>query len=651
MKVPFNFAFSAFAARTRAFADAALQQDMRDEHGRLKFVLLILRLLPAAVSINAQLAAPAMAAGDPVPFSYDELDRGLRERGEEIPAYQPRPAGERHADYGRRHDGQRKLLLSEIEFLTLVIKSLGPQVPLGVVYAGSAPGTHLKALIWMFPQVRRWVFVDPNHPLGQFSVTRGAMEDHAQMLWNLLEGHRTQAQFMAIHGEICSRVEVVREYATTPMVQKICNDLRTRHQCVPLLISDIRTSYDTASETEAEINAKVRADMRLQQEWHKFAVPFATMVKFRLDYVSGQVEHLSEYMKGELYLQAWARPNSSETRLVVFDGRASPGDPLVPWQYDARRYQDVMYYFNREIREKKCVRYEARRELGILGAFQATVEHDDELWGLLEARGLTGEHGLSKLFDIVLDDAKKTRGQFEDVPEQAPEPVPVHSEYVELAHRKPRANDAATASAAVETSVCALFDDVAFYNEDLVKRFFNAAGDDAAAFAAALRTYTGGRNFWKDGTPLSAWPRLPLSWCAAQTGKLEILKVLVSDFGFAVDAVGSKNQTSLLHDAAYYCQTEVVRWLLTHESVRRHLTTKSRPNGGAYEQETPLEAARKAPDNYRKYHSDTPGEKFMDQFRAWRDAETTPDWGPIIEMLEHAAAVPPSLTYQLRLRF
>jgi hypothetical protein len=456
---------------------------------------------------------------------------------------------------------------------------------------------------------------------------------------------------MAIHGEICSRVEVVREYATTPMVQRICNDLRTRHQCVPLFISDIRTSYDTAKESEAEINAKVRADMRLQQEWHQFAVPFASMVKFRLDYVLDQTAHPFEYMKGELYLQAWARPNSSETRLVVFDGRTSPGEPLVTRSYDARRYQDVMYYFNREIRERRCVRYEARRELSILGAFQATVEHDDELWGLLEARGLTGEHGLSKLFDIVLDDAKKTRGQFEDVPEQAPEPVPVHSEYVELAHHKPSATESDTASAAVQMSVHTTFDDVAFYNVVLKKQFFNAAGDDAAAFAEALRAHTGGKNFWKNGAQLGTWPpSLPLPWCAAQTGKLEILKVLVRDFGCAVDALGSKNHSSLLHDAAYYCQTEVVHWLLTHESVRRHLAMKSRPNGGSYEQETPLEAARKGYEHYKKKGMHKPGEEFLDRFRAWRESGTEPEWGAITRMLRDAAAATPRVTYQLRLR-
>lgn len=53
------------------------------------------------------------------------------------------------------HWGQRKLLLSEIEFLSLY----GDQAKV-VVYAGAAPGTHIKALANMFPD-HKFVLVDP----------------------------------------------------------------------------------------------------------------------------------------------------------------------------------------------------------------------------------------------------------------------------------------------------------------------------------------------------------------------------------------------------------------------------------------------------------------------------------------------------------
>jgi hypothetical protein len=54
------------------------------------------------------------------------------------------------------HWGQRKLLLSEIEFLTHYAE---PGIT--VVYAGAAPGTHIPYLAGLFPGVS-FVLVDPN---------------------------------------------------------------------------------------------------------------------------------------------------------------------------------------------------------------------------------------------------------------------------------------------------------------------------------------------------------------------------------------------------------------------------------------------------------------------------------------------------------
>ncbi len=62
------------------------------------------------------------------------------------------------------HWGQRKLLMSEIEFLTL---HATPGCV--VVYAGAAPGLHCAFLSDMFPEVRQFILVDPS----PFSVRNG----------------------------------------------------------------------------------------------------------------------------------------------------------------------------------------------------------------------------------------------------------------------------------------------------------------------------------------------------------------------------------------------------------------------------------------------------------------------------------------------
>src|SRR5688572_5255739 len=59
------------------------------------------------------------------------------------------------------HWGQRKLLLSEIEFLTWHAFH-----GCAVVYAGAAPGTHIPYLCKLFPWVQKWILYDPTpfHP-------------------------------------------------------------------------------------------------------------------------------------------------------------------------------------------------------------------------------------------------------------------------------------------------------------------------------------------------------------------------------------------------------------------------------------------------------------------------------------------------------
>ena len=72
----------------------------------------------------------------------------------------------RNGAYDRSiHMGQRKLLLSEMEF---IINYIYPPVCLQgssqknvlIVYAGAAPGIHIPQLVYLFPGIH-WVLVDP----------------------------------------------------------------------------------------------------------------------------------------------------------------------------------------------------------------------------------------------------------------------------------------------------------------------------------------------------------------------------------------------------------------------------------------------------------------------------------------------------------
>src|SRR5690349_13399064 len=56
------------------------------------------------------------------------------------------------------HLGQRKLYLSELQLLTLVVPTLASS--LVVVYAGAAPGTHIPLLAEKLPTIQ-WHLYDP----------------------------------------------------------------------------------------------------------------------------------------------------------------------------------------------------------------------------------------------------------------------------------------------------------------------------------------------------------------------------------------------------------------------------------------------------------------------------------------------------------
>jgi hypothetical protein len=137
------------------------------------------------------------------------------------------------------HWGQRKLLLSEMEFLNMHghLSNL-------VVYAGAAPGTHLNYLIDAFPD-HRFVCVDP----ARFSIRPNA------------------------------RVELRNELFTDEMAREF-----ERARC--LFVCDIR-SADSSADNADDVEVHVEEDMMAQQQWHKLMRPVKSLLKFRLPWNPG----------------------------------------------------------------------------------------------------------------------------------------------------------------------------------------------------------------------------------------------------------------------------------------------------------------------------------------------------------------------------
>jgi 2-polyprenyl-3-methyl-5-hydroxy-6-metoxy-1,4-benzoquinol methylase len=209
------------------------------------------------------------------------------------------------------HWGQRKLLLTEIEFLTMYIANRAKtdlETSIYVIYAGSAPGTHILYLAQLFPHIHFELY------------------DPREFCKNLKNNKmiRTHVQYFTD--------DTAKEWISTD----------EKHQDKEiLLISDIRTG-DTATMTPNEVENRVKIDHDWQRDWYYIMKPEMSMFKFRLLWNDETVT----YLNGDIHIQPYPPSTSTETRLIV-------GKNANEIQYDNRKYEEQMFYFNNHMRVKE----------------------------------------------------------------------------------------------------------------------------------------------------------------------------------------------------------------------------------------------------------------------------------------------------------
>ncbi len=192
------------------------------------------------------------------------------------------------------HFGQMKLLLSEIEFLTLYSKPNDH-----VIYAGAAHGNHINFLSLLFPYVI-FTLIDPN-PF--------------------------------VCKENC-KIRIINDYFTNKMAEEMKNEFGEKI----LFISDIRTAkweIGQTPEQQMQVERDVKKDMDMQQEWVRLLGYPKSMLKFRLPWYSGK----TIYLKGDIYIQCYGPQTTTETRLIVKDGNQMT-------EYDNKTYEEQLFFFN-----------------------------------------------------------------------------------------------------------------------------------------------------------------------------------------------------------------------------------------------------------------------------------------------------------------
>lgn len=207
--------------------------------------------------------------------------------------------------------GQRKLLVSEIELLSEVIRydlqNGGNGQDFLIVYVGSAPGSHLVHLLNLFSsmysiQMHLW-----DRP-GRFDIKESS-------------GVRIVPDEFADPGMTGDTEGFFTDYVAQRYVDIYGQDNRI------IFISDIR---DAASEES------VIRDMDMQRSWVQKIQPYASQLKFKLPF---EDTNPYSYLYGQLYTQAWSRNQSTETRLLSFR-------PFREVTYMPSDYDRYMSYFN-----------------------------------------------------------------------------------------------------------------------------------------------------------------------------------------------------------------------------------------------------------------------------------------------------------------
>jgi len=221
------------------------------------------------------------------------------------------------------HFGQRKLLLSEIEFLTISVNEILADSSLNgkkiiVIYAGAAPGHHIPLLVNMFPFFE-YFLVDP-------------------------------ADFKLDDRSYKAKVEMKNAYFDDEMATALRNKYKDYEI---LFISDIRTAnYRVLTRLDTEL--KVEQDMEDQMRWVKILKPLKSILKFRLPYVG--LEKVTktelEYLDGKIYFQVWPGCTSSETRLIV-------DRDVKTKMYDCIKYENQLFRFN-TVERVSCYQHDAR---------------------------------------------------------------------------------------------------------------------------------------------------------------------------------------------------------------------------------------------------------------------------------------------------
>ena len=270
------------------------------------------------------------------------------------------------------HIGQRKLIMSEIQFLTNSDAKY-------CLYAGSAPGNKTHTLSLLFPNIK-FILIDPNifdlkiqeydsktketkiisHRTKEYDdIVHLKTDDDYKYDGNRAGDNIVPGGYVDYIKESKYKIYIIEDYMSD-IYADIFKELDH------IFISDIRSNID--SDTKAPSELDILWNMSMMYNWIKVLKPITSMLKFRpfyynstfpetfnkniqssfnkskaygIDFIANYKNSIIQMPASKLYLQTWAGKTSSELRMCIQKSDLDDIEELKNNDID-----NAMFYFN-----------------------------------------------------------------------------------------------------------------------------------------------------------------------------------------------------------------------------------------------------------------------------------------------------------------
>lgn len=324
-----------------------------------------------------------------------------------------------YAAYARRmaerktveHHGQRKLFLSELDFITRMgiavdhgLANIPEETTVDyiIIYAGGAPGIHLSTLMELMPSIA-WRLYDPRAFSIKDSEGRSVTGMSGTTKQKNAKFFDPSVKLITYSGndgfftvDVATEIAQMRQSAPSNIKLYFISDIRSvpsglMRGEIDYEIFETELPKEEAQQIAAfkdENERHVSENMVLQRDTTLIMNPDGALLKFRLPYSKESI--FIKNLDGEVVLQCWTGPTSSEGRLLVRPDKHSHQVTTKYW--DSSYYEDLLFYHNKFARpaiyRNRLSRdenytydgcFDCTNEIEIIDRFLASRHvHDDE---------------------------------------------------------------------------------------------------------------------------------------------------------------------------------------------------------------------------------------------------------------------------------